>query len=34
MEIALQFNDGYNEIIYSYANNICTEEGGAHPRRL
>ena len=30
MEIALQFNDGYNEIIYSYANNICTEEGGAH----
>lgn len=30
VEIALQFNDGYNEIIYSYANNICTEEGGAH----
>ncbi len=30
IEIALQFNDGYNEIIYSYANNINTEEGGAH----
>ena len=30
MEIALQFNDGYNEIIYAYANNINTEEGGAH----
>ena len=30
VEIALQFNDGYNEIIYAYANNINTEEGGAH----
>ena len=30
IEIALQFNDSYNEIIYSYANNINTEEGGAH----
>ncbi len=30
IEIALQFNDSYNEIIHSYANNINTEEGGAH----
>ena len=30
VEIALQFNDTYNEVIYSYANNINTEEGGAH----
>lgn len=30
VEIALQFNDGYNEVIYPYANNINTEEGGAH----
>ena len=30
IEIALQFNDGYNEVIYAYANNINTEEGGAH----
>jgi len=30
IEIALQFNDGYNETIYAYANNINTEEGGAH----
>lgn len=30
VEIALQFNDSYNEIIYAYANNINTEEGGAH----
>ncbi len=30
VEMALQFNDGYNEIIYAYANNINTEEGGAH----
>ncbi|MDD3831717.1 MAG: DNA topoisomerase (ATP-hydrolyzing) subunit B [Clostridia bacterium] len=30
VEIALQFNDSYNEVIYAYANNINTEEGGAH----
>ena len=30
VEIALQFNDGYTETILSYANNINTEEGGAH----
>ncbi|MDD4291774.1 MAG: DNA topoisomerase (ATP-hydrolyzing) subunit B [Clostridia bacterium] len=30
IEIALQYNDGYNEVIYAYANNINTEEGGAH----
>ncbi len=30
VEIALQYNDSYNEIIYTYANNINTEEGGQH----
>lgn len=30
IEVAMQFNDSYNEIIHSYANNINTEEGGAH----
>jgi len=30
VEIALQYNDSYNEAIYTYANNINTEEGGAH----
>ncbi|HEY8423441.1 MAG TPA: DNA topoisomerase (ATP-hydrolyzing) subunit B [Clostridia bacterium] len=30
VEIALQYNDSYNEVIYTYANNINTEEGGAH----
>lgn len=30
VEIAMQYNDSYNEVIYSYANNINTEEGGAH----
>lgn len=29
-EIALQYNDGYNEILYSFANNIDTIEGGTH----
>lgn len=30
VELALQYNDSYNEVIYSYANNINTEEGGTH----
>ncbi len=30
VEIALQYNDTYNEVIYAYANNINTEEGGTH----
>ncbi|MGA1840320.1 MAG: DNA topoisomerase (ATP-hydrolyzing) subunit B [bacterium] len=29
-EIALQYNDGYSEQIFSYANNINTHEGGSH----
>lgn len=30
IEAALQYHDGYNEILRSYANNINTEEGGTH----
>ncbi|MFW5786984.1 MAG: DNA topoisomerase (ATP-hydrolyzing) subunit B [Halanaerobiales bacterium] len=30
IEIAFQYNEGYNERIYSYANNINTTEGGYH----
>ena len=30
VEIAMQYNDGYNEDIYTYANNINTHEGGSH----
>ena len=30
VEIAMQYNDSYNETMYSYANNINTEEGGTH----
>ena len=29
-EVALQYNEGYNESLYSYANNINTTEGGTH----
>jgi DNA gyrase subunit B len=30
VECALQWTDGYNEVVYSYANNINTIEGGTH----
>jgi DNA gyrase subunit B len=29
-EIAMQWNDGYTETLYSFANNINTHEGGTH----
>ena len=29
-EVAMQYNDGYNEMILSFANNINTTEGGTH----
>jgi DNA gyrase subunit B len=30
IECAFQWQDGYNEVVYSYANNINTIEGGMH----
>ncbi|MDR1329623.1 MAG: DNA topoisomerase (ATP-hydrolyzing) subunit B [Oscillospiraceae bacterium] len=29
-EVALQYNDSYNELLLSFANNIHTQEGGMH----
>ena len=29
-EVAIQYNDGYNEIMVSFANNVHTPEGGMH----
>ena len=30
VEIAMQYNDSYQETVYCYANNIATPEGGTH----
>jgi DNA gyrase subunit B len=30
IELAMQYNDGYNENVFSFVNNINTHEGGAH----
>src|SRR5574337_1035532 len=30
IEIALQYNDGYAEAVFSFANNINTQDGGTH----
>ena len=30
VEVAMQYNTGYNEVMYSFANNIKTPEGGTH----
>jgi DNA gyrase subunit B len=30
MEIALQYNDGYSDTVFSFANNINTVDGGTH----
>ncbi len=33
-EIAVQYNESYNEVIYSYANNVNTIDGGTHVEGL
>jgi DNA gyrase subunit B len=30
IELAMQYNDGYNESVFSFVNNINTHEGGTH----
>ena len=30
VEVAMQYNDGYNENVFSFANNVNTIEGGTH----
>lgn len=30
LDVAIQYNDGYTENLFSYANNINTKEGGTH----
>ncbi len=30
IEVAIQYNDGYNETVFSFVNNINTHEGGTH----
>ncbi len=30
IELAMQYNDGYQETIFTYANNVKTSEGGTH----
>jgi DNA gyrase subunit B len=30
IEVAVQYNDGYNENIHSFVNNVNTQEGGTH----
>jgi DNA gyrase subunit B len=30
VEVAMQYNDGYSETIFTFANNINTHEGGSH----
>ncbi|HEY2065133.1 MAG TPA: DNA topoisomerase (ATP-hydrolyzing) subunit B [Gemmatimonadaceae bacterium] len=30
IELALQYNDGYNDTVFSFVNNINTHEGGTH----
>ena len=33
-EVAVQYNESYNEVIYSYANNVNTIDGGTHVEGL